>query len=349
MRYRTLGRTGLKVSELCLGTMTFGEEWGFGAPASECARIFTAFAEAGGNFVDTANIYTGGASERILGELLRTDRDRFVVATKYTCSIRPDDPNAGGSHRKSLVQSLEESLRRLGTDHVDLLWVHARDPTTPTDEVLRALDDQVRLGKVLHLGWSDTPAWVVSRAHAIADLRGWTAPAAIQVPYSLAQRTPERELLPMARALGLTVTGWAPLSGGVLTGKYTSTLHDRAPAGSRLADPGRAGPNLTERNLRIAVEVERVASLLGASPAQVAIGWVRRRGVLPILGVRTVRHVKDALGVVELELGDDDVAILDELSSVELGFPHDFLARDGIADVVHGTVRTRVDAGEPFA
>src|SRR5919197_5193320 len=218
MRYRLFGRSGLRVAELAIGTMTFGEDWGWGASPAECRRMLDVYAEAGGNFIDTSGNYTDGSAERIVGELVAGDRDRWVIATKYTLTSRRDDPNAGGNHRKNLVRSLEASLRRLGTDHVDLLWLHMWDGMTPVEEVLRALDDQVRAGKVLHVGISDTPAWVVGRAVTMAELRGWTPFCAVQGAYSLAEREAERDLLPMCAALGLTFTAWGVLGGGVLTG-----------------------------------------------------------------------------------------------------------------------------------
>ena len=193
MRYKLLGRTGLRVSELCLGTMTFGEEWGWGASKEASRAIFDAFADAGGNFVDTANLYTGGTSETFVGEFLKGRRGRFVLATKYTLNMAPDDPNGGGNHRKNLVQSLDASLKRIGTDYIDLYWVHAWDGMTPLEETMRALDDVVRAGKVLYVGISDAPAWVVSRANTLAELKSWSPFAALQIQYNLADRTPERE------------------------------------------------------------------------------------------------------------------------------------------------------------
>lgn len=221
MRYRLLGRTGLRVSELFLGAMTFGEQGGVGAPKEECARILDTYAEAGGNVVDTAVNYRGGASEEIVGELLRGRRDRFVLSTKYTVSRDGTDPNAAGNHRKNLALSLETSLRRLDTDYIDVYWVHIWDRNTPVEETMRALDDAVRSGKVLYVGISDAPAWVVSRANTLAEWRGWSPFAALQVPYSLLSRDAERELLPMAEALGMSVAAWSPLHNGVLSGKYT--------------------------------------------------------------------------------------------------------------------------------
>jgi aryl-alcohol dehydrogenase-like predicted oxidoreductase len=294
MRYKLLGRTGLRVSELCLGAMIFGDtRGGWGTSRDEAARIVERFAEAGGNFVDTANYYAGGESERIVGELITAERERWVLSTKYTLTMRPDDPNAGGAHRKSLVQSLEASLRRLGTDYIDLYWVHIWDVFTPVDEVVRALDDVVSNGKVLYVGISDTPAWIVSQAVTLADLQGWTRFAGLQVPYSLVERTVERELLPMARALELTVTAWSPLGGGLLTGRY-GTDRDR-PGDTRIAAFGES--DLTDRNLAIADTVNTVAAEHGASSAQVALAWVRaqraRGAIVPILGVRRREQIED--------------------------------------------------------
>src|ERR1035441_10129649 len=201
MRYTLLGNSGLRVSEVALGTMTFGTDWGWGASAGESAKQFELFAEAGGTLIDTANKYTNGTAESILGDLLATDRDHFIVGTKYSLNVRDGDLNAGGNHRKSLVQALEASLQRLRTDHVDILWLHAWDYLTPPEEVMRALDDQVRLGKFLYLGISDTPAWVVAQMQTLAANRGWSTFAGLQVEYSLVQREVERELIPMARGL----------------------------------------------------------------------------------------------------------------------------------------------------
>jgi aryl-alcohol dehydrogenase-like predicted oxidoreductase len=330
MRYKLLGRTGLRVSELCLGAMTFGEAWGWGAPKDECARIVDAYGEAGGNFIDTANRYTDGQSERVVGELIAAERERWVLATKYALSTRPADPNAGGTHRKSLVQALDASLKRLGVDYIDLYWVHLWDAFTPVEEVVSALDDAVRAGKVLYVGISDTPAWIVSQAATLADLRGWARFAGLQVPYSLVERACERDLLPMARALDLTVTAWGPLGGGLLTGRYGS---DRArPEGTRIsAQQEYADLLLTERNLAIADAVNDVAAERGATATQVAIAWVRaqqqRSAIVPILGARTRRQLEDNLGALGIELTEGELEHLDKVSSIELGFPHDFVGR----------------------
>jgi aryl-alcohol dehydrogenase-like predicted oxidoreductase len=344
VRYRLLGRTGLRVSELCLGAMVFGDERGsWGASREECGAIFARFGEAGGNFIDTASNYAGGASESIVGELIAPERDRWVVATKYTVSSRPDDPNAGGNHRKSLVQSLERSLRRLGTEYVDVLWVHAPDRFTPIEEVLRALDDQVRAGKVLYTGISDFPAWRVAHALALADERGLTRFAGLQVPYSLIERTVERELLPMANALELAVTGWAPLGGGLLTGRYGTELP--RPTDTRVAGiGGRYEASATsERNLQIADVANAIAKDRGASASQVAIAWIlaqqHRAPIIPILGIRTAEQLQDNLAALELELTQDELERLDGVSRVQLGFPHEF----DVARLVYGNTEERID------
>ena len=214
MRYRLLGKSGLRVSELCLGTMTFGEDWGWGSSKDESRQVLDAFLEAGGNFIDTANVYTNGTSETLLGEFLKGDRDRAVLATKYTNAMPGTDPNAGGNQRKNMMRSVEASLKRLQTDYIDLYWLHIWDKMTPIEEVMRAFDDLVRQGKILHAGVSDMAAWAVARANTLAELRGWTPFVGLQIEYSLIERTVERELLPMAEALGLGVTAWSPLAGG---------------------------------------------------------------------------------------------------------------------------------------
>jgi aryl-alcohol dehydrogenase-like predicted oxidoreductase len=328
MHYRLLGRSALRVSELCLGTMTFGPDWGWGADRDESRRIFDAFVEAGGNFVDTANNYTDGTSEQLVGEFVAGDRDAFVLATKYTLTISPGDPNAGGNHRKSLVRSLEQSLRRLQTDYVDLLWLHMYDATTPIDEAVRALDDQVRLGKVLHVGISDSPAWVAARANAIADLRGWSPFVALQLPYSIAGRTPEREVLPMAAALGLAVTPWGVLQAGILTGK---------PAAERRwpEDP------VSDTSARVLVELEAIAEAHGRTKAQVAIAWLLRRRlpvtIVPIVAARRHEQMVENIGAVELELTDEELDRLDAAGQPELGFPRAFLESDNVRNLIYGT------------
>jgi aryl-alcohol dehydrogenase-like predicted oxidoreductase len=328
MRYKLFGRTGLRVSELCLGAMIFGDRRGaWGTSKDQAARIVERFAEAGGNFIDTANYYGRGESERIVGELVAPERERWVLATKYTCSLNPADPNAGGAHRKSMMQSIEASLRRLGTDYIDLLWLHVWDAFTPVEEVVQSLHDLVRTGKVLYVGVSDTPAWLVAQAVTLGDLRGWTRFAGLQIPYSLVERTVERELLPVARALDLAVTAWSPLADGLLTGRYGT---DRAsPPNTRIAGIG-ATHRLTERNLAIADAVNQIAADRGATPPQIAIAWIRaqqgRAVVIPIVGARTPEQMSDNLGALEVDLTTAELDRFDEVSRIELGFPHDFQA-----------------------
>jgi aryl-alcohol dehydrogenase-like predicted oxidoreductase len=330
MRYTLLGQSGLRVSELALGTMTFGTDWGWGASEGESAKQFELFAEAGGTLIDTANRYTNGSAETILGDLLAADRDHFVVGTKYSLNTRDGDLNAGGNHRKNLVQALEASLRRLRTDYVDVLWLHAWDYLTPADEVMRALDDQVRLGKVLYLGISDTPAWVVAQLQTLAAARGWSAFAGLQIEYSLVQREVERELIPMARGLGLGVLAWGPLGAGVLSGKYAN----ENPGERRLAE-------VPPARLAIARTVADIARKLGLSSSVVALAWLRAQGgVIPILGARTAQQLSDNLACLDTELPADAVTRLDHASHVARGFPHDFLVG---ADYIFGGLSDRLD------
>ncbi len=330
MKYHLLGRSGLRVSELCLGTMTFGEEWGWGGTADDSRRMAEAFAAAGGNFVDTANLYTNGSSERIVGELIASDRDYWVLATKYSLATAKH-MNGSGNHRKSMCAAVDASLRRLGTDYIDLYWLHAWDFTTPVDEVMRAFDDLVRAGKVHYIGVSDTPAWIVAQANTLAELRGWSRFIGLQIEYSLVERTPERELLPMAEALGLGLTPWSPLGQGVLTGKYAAGVPE-GPA--RLTEPLRAARFLTERNRVIAAEVVDVARDLGRSPAQVALRWLldRPQGCIPIVGARRPEQLADNLAAVEFTLEPAQRQRLDEVSAIELGFPHQFLCSPTVRD-----------------
>src|ERR1700736_4774385 len=230
MRYKLLGKSGLRVSELCLGTMTFGEDWGWGSSQEESRKVYDAFLEAGGNFIDTANVYTSGTSERLLGEFMQGQRERIVLATKYTNAAPGNDTNAAGNHRKSMVQALEASLKRLKTDYIDLYWLHIWDQITPIEEVMRAFDDLVRQGKVLYIGVSDAPAWWIAQANTLAELRGWTRFIGLQIEYSLIERTVERELIPMAKAFNLGLVAWSPLAGGLLSGKYHSAAGGAADA-----------------------------------------------------------------------------------------------------------------------
>ncbi len=344
MRYRLLGRSGLRVSELCLGTMTFGEEWGWGSSKDESRKVLDAFFEAGGNFIDTANVYTNGTSESLLGEFLKGDRDRAVLATKYTNAMPGTDPNAGGNQRKNMMRSVEASLKRLQTDYIDLYWLHIWDRITPLDEVMRAFDDLVTQGKILHAGVSDMAAWAVARANTLSELKGWTPFVGLQVEYSLIERTVERELLPMAESMGLGVTAWSPLAGGVLTGKYAE---GKAEANARMnsemmKDFGR----VDERTKAVVAEVQKVARDVGRSPAQVALAWLRHRPgpVIPIVGARRLEQFQDNLDSLSLKLERSQLDRLDASSRVELGFPHDFYTRDLVKGLVYGGMGDRIDA-----
>lgn len=327
MRYRLLGRSGVRVSELALGTMGFGTEWGWGADREESRRMFDAYASAGGNFLDTANVYTEGTSERYVGDFIAADRDHWVVASKYTLAhLDRSDPNASGNHRKNMQQAVEASLDRLDTPYLDLLWVHAWDYLTRVDEVMRGLDDLVRSGAVLYVGISDTPAWVVSQANTMADLRGWTPFTALQLRYSLIDRTAERDLLPMAREFDLAVTPWSVLAAGVLTGKYN---RDDPPEEGRAKE----GAATVERNLEIADVVIEVADEIGCSPAQAAISWAQQqRGVIvPLVGASNVKQLEDNLGALHVTLDEDQLTRLDEASATDPGFPHNMIGPDGSA------------------
>jgi aryl-alcohol dehydrogenase-like predicted oxidoreductase len=340
MRYKLLGNSGLRVSELALGTMTFGEDWDLGTSKRESQDMFNLFVEAGGNFIDTANFYTDGSSEAFLGEFIKPVREQIVLGTKYTLTNRSTDPNGGGNHRKNLVQSVEGSLKRLQTDYIDLLWLHAWDFLTPVEEVMRALDDLIRAGKVLYVGISDTPAWIISQANTLAALRGWTPFIGLQIEYSLLQRAPERDLLPMAKAFDIGVTAWGPIAAGALTGKYIHQSENselrRLPANS---------PLLKDKNREIAEVVLEIAAETGKSPAQVAINWVRQQSnqIIPIVGARKATQLKDNLDSLTFSLSEEHLKKLDETSKIELGFPHDFLVSDHVRTVIHGETFSLID------
>lgn len=340
MKYKLLGNSGLRVSELCLGTMTFGEDWGWGSSVEECRKMFRLFEAAGGNFIDTANLYTNGTSEKIVGDLIRPDRDRWVLATKYSLNMG-QHVNASGNHRKNMMQSVEASLGRLKTDRIDLYWLHIWDFSTPVEEIMRGFDDLVRAGKILYAGVSDVPAWRIAQAQTMAGLRGWTPFVGLQIEYSLVERTPERDLLPMAEAMGLGVTPWSPLGGGVLSGKYNQP---GAAEGARLHHEG-AMPYLTERNLKIAEHVGAVAEELERSPAQVALRWLLQRPVscIPIVGGRKSSQIEDNLRCVDFTLNDNHLKRLDEASRIELGFPHEFLRSPTVREFAFGGWLDKID------
>ena len=352
MNYRLLGRSGLRVSDLCLGTMTFGEDWGWGTGQDEARQIYDAFRAAGGNFLDTANIYTNGTSEALVGQFVAGHRAEVVLATKYTNAIagfsgKPAaDPNAGGNQRKNMVQAVEASLRRLKTDYIDLYWLHIWDGITPAEEVMRAFDDLVRSGKVLYVGISDAPAWVVAKSNTLAELRGWTRYVGLQIEYSLLERTVERELVPMAVDQQMTVLAWSPLRNGLLTGKYLPENADQrrdARMDSEMMKGFGSGTDAVHAAVR---EVAVVAKQLGASAAQVALAWLRTRpvAVIPIIGARRMAQLTDNLGSVAITLSSDQIARLDRATSVPLGFPHDFLSLEPVKAIVFGGFRDRIKA-----
>jgi aryl-alcohol dehydrogenase-like predicted oxidoreductase len=341
-----LGRSGLRVSELCLGTMTFGEDWGWGASKDEARRIYEAYRSAGGNFIDTANVYTGGTSETFVGEFIAGHREEIVLATKYTNAAAAGDPNAGGNQRKTMVRSLEASLKRLGTDYIDVYWLHIWDALTPAEEVMRAFDDLVRAGKVLYVGISDAPAWVVAESNTLAELRGWTPYIGLQIEYSLLERTVERELLPMAAEFGLSVLAWSPLRNGILSGKYLAENGD-APANGRLNTPMMQGFEGEARAVDAVVrETVALARELGVSAAQVALAWLRTRpaAVIPIIGARNLPQFEDNLRSLGVVLSSEQGERLDRVSAVPLGFPHDYYRLDSVRTLLYGGMRERISA-----
>lgn len=338
MKYKLLGKSGLRVSELCLGTMTFGEDWGWGADKNESRAIFDAFVEAGGNFVDTANVYTMGTSETFVGEFIKERREKIVLATKYTNTMATGDPNAGGNHRKGMVQSVEASLKRLNTDYIDLYWLHIWDRLTPIEEVMRAFDDLVSQGKVLYIGVSDAPAWWVAKANTLAALSGWTQFVGLQIEYSLLQRTVEHELIPVARELGLTVTPWSPLSGGTLSGKYLNKESEAAKSGRYSTEMMEEWQKKGERTERIVKTVKAVADELGRTPSQVALAWLRYRDVptIPIIGTRKLSQLQDNIASLEIDLSPAQLRQLDEVSAIEPIFPNAFYDQDMVRSMVYG-------------
>lgn len=330
--YRLLGRSGLRVSPLSLGTMTFGLSAGWGSPDDEARQMLDQYVELGGNFIDTANFYGSGGSETLLGNWIGDRRQQLVLATKYSLMMRAGDPNACGNQRKNMVQAVENSLRRLKTDYIDLLYLHVWDNLTPAEEILRAFDDLVRAGKVVYVGISDTPAWQVSRLQAITELRGWAPLIALQIPYNLTERTVEREFMPMAQTMGLGILPWSPLAGGVLTGKYRR--EDLKSAGAQQADKldsrkaiNIATGRLSERALDIAEAVVELSRELGCTPSQLALAWtlLHPAVVSPIIGARTLSQFQDNLAALALNLDETHIQRLNQVSQVENCFPHNML------------------------
>jgi aryl-alcohol dehydrogenase-like predicted oxidoreductase len=316
--------------------MGFGKEWNWGADKETSLKILDTFANNGGNFIDTANRYTEGTSEKIIGEFIHSNRDNFIVATKYSLHDNLTNVNASGNNRKNMMRSVEESLKRLNTDFIDLFYLHIWDNLTPMDEVLRGLDDLVKQGKVNYIGISDTPAWLVSQAQTMAELMGWSRFVALQVEYSLLQRTPERELIPMAKHYNLTVTPWAPLAGGALTGKYTKGDKGRLPPESK---------RLNERAIKITEEVIALANELNVQPSSVALKWTMQQGFscIPIIGATKPEQFIENLKCLDVTLSNEHINRLNQVSKIELGFPGDFFLEDGVKNVLYGGFFDRID------
>ncbi|MGW6143987.1 aldo/keto reductase [Streptomyces sp. NPDC055140] len=348
MRYTTFGhRTGLRVSEYALGTANFGTGWGAGAEPDEARRIFDRFAEAGGTFLDTADTYQFGESEELTGKLVSADRDHFVLATKFTLGAAPQPSiSRTGNSRKNMVASVEASLKRLGTDYIDLLWVHFPDQLTPMEEILRGLDDLVSSGKIHHAALSNFPAWRVSRAVTLADLKNWAPVVGIQNEYSLVERSADRELLPMAESLGLGAALWSPLGGGLLTGKYRRSTE------GRLTDLGAViHTESTDQKTAIIDAVLAIAEETGVTPAQVAVAWVRERAarsatsLVPIIGPRNLTQLDSYLGALDVQLTPQQFARLTDVSAVPLGAPHEAIAAS--LSGIQGGESSRVIAPAP--
>ena len=342
MKYRLLGNSGLRVSEAALGTLTLGEEWGWGAPKDEARKVYETFREAGGNFIDIANVYTNGSSEQFVGEFIKDHRQSIVLSTKYSNAMPGNDPNAGGNQRKNMMQAVEASQRRVQTDYIDLYWVHIWDQMTPVEEVMRGLDDLVRQGKILYAGISDAPAWWIAQANTLAESRGWSRFVGLQIEYSLIQRTVERELVPMAKALNVGVLAWSPLANGVLTGKYHG--EGQAEGGRMARQEMQEFFTEQDRAKRIITSVKAVAQQTGRSMPQVALAWLRTRAVpvIPILGARKVSQLQDNLASLELNLADEHVKSLDEASAVEPGFPYYLYNAHMTRALAYGGMRDRI-------
>lgn len=331
-RYHLLGRSGLRISPLCLGTMTFGNPQGWGTTEDIARQIFQRYLEAGGNFIDTADGYTGGDSERMLGKFMREmgNRDRLVLATKFTVNQHPNDPNGGGNSRKHMMDALHTSLRRLQTDHVDLYWMHVWDTMTPVEETMAALNTLVQQGKVRYIGLSDVPAWYLARAQTLAQWRGWEPVCGLQLEYSLVERNIEREHVPAAQHLGCGICSWSPLGSGVLTGKYSKDKGGRGRLEKLDKGKNPVFRKLTDQNFEIADAVKKIAKKLGKSPAQVSLNWITRRpGVAStIIGATRVEQLDDNLQALEFDIPEDMSRQLDQLTAPPIVHPYSFFTEE---------------------
>tara|TARA_R110000772_G_scaffold31812_11_gene78235 strand:+ start:7959 stop:8957 length:999 start_codon:yes stop_codon:yes gene_type:complete len=323
--------------------MTFGAAAEWSRPEKDCRPIFDAFVEKGGNFIDTANMYTGGESEKMIGRFIADDRERFVVATKYANAVPGRmDPNEAGMHRKNIIQSVDKSLKRLGVDYIDLYYAHFWDFTAPVEEVLRAFDDLIRAGKILHLGLSDVPAWVVSRGQTFHDLRGLPPIACMQLEYSLVERSIEREHLPLAAAHDIGITAWSPLAGGILSGKYTSESRSDESSAPKRMDSMQLQP-LNERNRQIAETVDSIAEEIDSNSANVALAWIMSRGVIPVIGATRPEQMHENLTACDLTLTPDLLNRLDEASSFDKGHPYSMLEWDMPMSLGYAGMRDQID------
>ena len=338
MKYKLLGKTGIRVSELCLGTMTFGTEWGWGSDKKESQNIFDTFVKRGGNFFDTANVYTKGTSEKMLGEFIRSERENLVVASKFSLS-EDDKINKAGNHRKNMIQSVEQSLKNLDTDYIDLYYVHAWDFTVAPEELMRNLEYLVASGKVLSIGISDTPAWITSRCNTIAEQKGWTPFSAYQVEYSLTEHTSDREILPCAQAFDMTLCGFSPLAAGMLSGKYNHPTDE--PKRMDIRNSHR----LSERNLKISEELYNLGKTWKLSPSAIALKWtmLQFKNSSPIFGARTHKQLEDNLTALDFELNENQISSLNQLAKIEGNFPNDFLQLPRIKEILYANQLDKIE------
>ena len=338
MRYKILGNTGIKVSEMNLGTMTFGTDWGWGSPKEESKKIFDLFLDRGGNFIDTANIYTMQTSEKYLGEFIQANRSEIVLATKYTLN-EYGHLNRSGNNRKNMVESVEESLKRLNTDYIDLYYVHAWDYLVDPEELMRNLNYLVQSGKVLNIGISDTPAWVVAECNTIAKQRGWASFQAYQVEYCLTERTIERDIIPCAEHFNMTIAAWGPLSAGLLSGKYVNP--DDSP--KRMV-PGKSR-RLEGGNINLSAEIAKIADQGDMTPAQLSINWQRAqsKNISCLFGARTLEQCKENLDALAFSISQEEIDQLNALTSIDMGFPRDFLDTPRVKEIVYGGNHSSID------
>jgi aryl-alcohol dehydrogenase-like predicted oxidoreductase len=340
INYKLLGQSGLRVSEFALGTMTFSltNPWNWGITEDIATQIFRSYTDIGGNFIDTANNYANGESEKLIGKLLNGDRDRYVLATKFTLheNSYPDDPNAGGNHRKNILRTVNESLDRLNTDYIDLLYLHVWDYTTSVNEIMKTLNSLIEQNVVNYIGISDTPAWIVSKANTLAEYRGWDKFVAYQFPYNLAGRTVETDVIPCARDFGMSMLTWGVLASGLLSGKYTKGGGEKG----RISNPD----NIPEKRLTIAKEVDVIADEIGVSSATVAYSWIRSidENIIPLLGLTKAEQLEQAFLSVNLKLSEDQINRLNQVSSFEVGFPTNFVTSQTVLDLIHGKTYSRL-------